>query len=155
MIQIGGDRAWKQFVKGDVVISFHWVNGEPAMCLCPKRQSSMYRGAYIICLSAAWKYAKNDGYPTPELIPKCIEAARVMGMDTTKDTVRRIADAILDCLPELVKMPPEPTKKQMRTDRPIGEMTLRNHGKIVHQGEVYAPTREELVQRDKLHSYGD
>jgi len=155
MIQIGGDKAWRQFVKGDIVISFHWVNGEPAMCLWPKRQSSLHRSAYIICLSAAYKYAKPNGYPTPELIPMCIAAARAMGMDSGKDTVRRIADAILDCLPELVKMPPEEMVAPKRTDRPIGEMSLYNHGTLVHQAEVHAPTPEELAQRAKRYNYGD
>jgi hypothetical protein len=86
VIQLGGDKAWRIRVFGDVVVAFHWVNGEPAMCLYPKRPR-MYgnRGAFIVCLSAAHKYAHANGYAIPEyMIPKALEAARVMGMDETR-----------------------------------------------------------------------
>lgn len=147
MIQLGGDRAWKQFVKGDIVVSFHWVNGEPAMCLWPKVKRTLHAGAFIICLSAAHKYAKSNGDPIPDyLIPQAMEAARVMGMDLTRFTVRRIADAIFEHIPDLVRMPPEPTLKQQRLDRPVGEMVLTAGGKVIHEGEVHAPTREEFMK---------
>jgi hypothetical protein len=113
-------------VFGDIVVAFHWVNGEPAMCLYPKRARALgARGAAIICLSAIHKYAKSNGDPIPEyLIPKAIEAARVMGMDETRPTVKRIADAILESVEDLVKMPPEPDSLHGPQGRQIGEMSL-------------------------------
>lgn len=154
MIHLGGKGAWKQRVFGDVVVAFHWVNEEPAMCLYPKFPRMLgNRGAFIVCLSVAHRYAKSNGDPIAEyLIPKAIEAARVMGMDETRATVKRIADAILECIPDLVKMPPEPARLAEPQGRVIGSMALIANGKTIHEEEVRAVTAEEIV---KKHSYGD
>lgn len=153
-IMLGGERAWKQRVMKDVVLSYHWVNGEPALCLWPMRPRVVgSRGSFIICLSAAHKYAHSNGDPDLHyLIPQAIRAARVMGMDEGRFTVRNIADAILEGIPDLVRMPPEPTLKQMRVERPVGEITIVADGKKVHEAEVSAPTPEEML---KVNDDGD
>jgi hypothetical protein len=154
MIQLGGDKAWRIRKFGDIVVAFHWVNGEPAMCLYPKIPRTLgNRGAAIICLSAIHKYVKSNGDPEPSyLIPKAIEAARVMGMDETKFTVKRIADAILECVEDLVKMPPEPDSLQGPQGKQVGEMSLMVNGHVIHEEAVNAVTVEELQRK---HSYGD
>lgn len=155
-IHLGGKDAHKIRVIGDIVVAFHWVNGEPAMCLYPKIPRALgNRGAAIICLSAIHQYVKPNGHPIPEyLIPRALHYARVMGMDETRATVKRIADAILESVEDLVKMPPEPEHlSKPQQGRVMGEMTLVANGKRIAEQEVRAVTVEELAR--KPHGYGD
>lgn len=130
---VGGPDAWKVRTSGDIVIAFHWVNGEPAMVLWPVRKP-LGCVPYCIGLSHAYKYAKNTGYPTPYCVTQAVAAAQVMGMDTGRETVKRIVEIILDNLEDLVRMPPEPEKKDKTA--PLGTATLYSEGTKVSEGEI-------------------
>jgi hypothetical protein len=114
-VMLGGPKARQVRVVGDVVISYQYVNNEPAMCIFPKRKRAIRQGAYIICLSTAWKYADPD-----YLVRASIVALKYMAMDTEPSTVNRLCNIILDNLEDLVKMKPEPEDEQTV----IGEGTL-------------------------------
>jgi hypothetical protein len=131
-ITVGGDKAWKTRRAGDIFISYQWVNEEPAMLLYPARPGPG-AGVYAIALSSAWRYADSDtGMPTHYLIQQADVAAEVMGMLATTSTLRAIADAIVDGLPDLVEMPPEPAAFN---PLPKGEMKLNLGGQtIAHVG---------------------
>lgn len=101
-VELGGRTARFLRQKGDICASFQYVNDESAMCLFPAIKRS-HSGSFIICESAAHKYT-NDYY----LIQQAMKAAEVMGMDTTRQTVVRIADCILVWLDDLLMMPPKP-----------------------------------------------
>lgn len=47
-VLLGGEKAWKQRVSGDIVVSYQWVNGEPAMILFPKVKRLGLSGAYAL-----------------------------------------------------------------------------------------------------------
>lgn len=134
MVMLGGKNARFQRVKGDIVVSYQYVNDEPAMVLFPKGRSGHGIGAFIICLSAAHKYANNDGYPTPYLIEQAAHAAEQMGMGAHYYTIHRVADVILDGLEDLVRMKPEPdgVKEKPAT----GEIVIQQGGRTVMEGEV-------------------
>lgn len=133
----GGTNAWKVQQVGDIVRAYHWVNDEPAMVLYPARQRSAESGAYIICLSSAFKY-DNLKY----LIQQAAIAARVIGMDETKQTIHRIGTAIHDGLLDLIKMPPEPKwSKDLGKGEVIAELEVRKDGKTVIEREVHAGER--------------
>lgn len=136
-IIVGGPHAWKVERAGDLVRAFHWVNGEPALVLFPARKRHG-AGAFIVCMSAAHRYAKSNGYPTKYSIEQAYRAAALMAMDTAKQTIHGIVTAILDGIPDLIRMPPEPPapKKKLAA---IGEMTFKEGGKTIVSQEVEEP----------------
>lgn len=102
-VMFGGPKARGTRVHGDIVVSYQYANGEPALVLWPKRPTAR-SGAFCICLSSAFKYAE-DAY----LVEQAAKACEVLQLFPTKQTVFQIASAIQDNLDELVKMKPEPT----------------------------------------------
>jgi hypothetical protein len=139
---LGGDTAWKVRVKGDIVCAFHWVQGEPAMCLYP-RDKRLGAAAFVIKLSVAHQYARSNGYPTKYLMEACGKAAVVMGMEAQGFTMHRIADVILDGLPDLVEMPPEPAFPKKKGQR-AGEITLKLGDKEIATNEIELPSSIEI-----------
>lgn len=128
-----GVNAWKTRTQGDIVIAYHWVNGEPAMMLWPLRKP-LGCVPYCIGLSHAYKYAKNTGYPTPYCIKQAMVAAGVMGMDQGKENCKHIVEVILDGLEDLLKMPPERPREDKSP--PLGVATLYSQGNKVSEGEI-------------------
>lgn len=130
---LGGPTALAIRRKGDLMISFQHVNGEEAMILYPARPR-MGAGGYCICLSAAWKYADEKG-----LALGAIRAAEVMGFGRyDRSALFRIKDAILENLPDLVNMKPEP-KELAEEGAKFGEMDLVMDGKVLTTQEVVLP----------------
>lgn len=84
-----------------IVIKYQWVQGEPAMVLIRKRHSN--NAAFAICLSAAYQYAEVN-----YLMVQAVKAAEVLGMHGERYAARHIADIIIEGLPDLVRMKPEP-----------------------------------------------
>lgn len=128
---IGGPKARGVRRHGDIVVGYQYVNDEPALVLWPARPGNR-AGAYVICLSSAWKYVE-DGY----LIAQAFKACEVMGIFPTKQQVHRIATAIEDNLDELVRMKP------MQADAPVavgeGKLILPNGNTI-----DFEMTRDQL-----------
>lgn len=146
-VQIGGPKAWKVRQHGDIGVSFQWVNEEPAMILFPARRSLPGSGAYVICLSAAFKYADSKtGAPTPFLVQASAMAVKQLGfMETDSFAARKIAEVIVDSLPDLVDMPPEPQQFNQAQQQAIGEMSIKVDGKTIAEREVTALDAEELA----------
>lgn len=117
------------------------------MILFPARRSLSGAGAYVICLSVAWKYADStSGEPTPYLVRAAVQGARQLGFSPT-DTfaARKIAEVIVDNLPDLIDMPPEPQQFNQEQQQAIGEMVIKIDGETIHEREVAAPTESELA----------
>lgn len=149
-IILGGPKAYKVFARGDIVVALHWVNKEPAMCIFP-RQKRLGGAGFILPIDMAHRYARSDGYPTVEAVARCVKAAQVMGMDTTKDTVNNILTAILDLMPELIGMPPQPRELEANQGRPLGEVSLFADGKKVLDGELTEGPPQSLYVPEALH----
>jgi hypothetical protein len=110
-VELGGERAWLQRVKGDICITYQWLNtgkSEPSACmvLFPIR-AKMDGGAYAIPQENAYEYATAEGKATPYLMVAAFNAAQSMGFFPDKSTVHRVVDAIIDGLSDLVRMPSE------------------------------------------------
>jgi hypothetical protein len=134
---IGGKNAWKQRVLGDIVVSLQWVNGEPAMILWPKVKRSNHAGAFVICLSAIHQYVHSNGYPNADyLIPKAEEACQVMALDVSTYSIRHVADAILESVEDLVRMPPERPKQWDVEFKPEGEGKIMVGGQTIWEGTL-------------------
>ena len=145
-VLIGGERAWRKRRLGDLWVAYQWVNGEQAIILFPTTRPAYRAGAFVICLSAAHRYAGADGHPNlGYAIPQAYDAARVMGLSLERCTVRKIIDAIVEGLPDLVEMPPEPI--WAKDDKPmpvVGELSVRQGGRVVIETEVRAPSVGEV-----------
>lgn len=113
-VMLGGPKARGQRILRGIVVSYQYVNGEPALVLFPLRKFPGV-GAMIVCLSAAWQYM-DDNY----LAQSARKGAETMGLGTTKAAIYNVATVINECLEDLVKMKPEPEEhKQV-----IGEGSL-------------------------------
>lgn len=134
---IGGPRAWKKRTQKGIFVSFEWVNGEPAMILFPANPGPS-AGAYIICLSSAYRYAGRDGYPTPESAELYFGIADRLGMFMSKQLLNDVKDVVLDNLPDLVAMPAEPDWESDRFKRGdvLGETRLMIDGTTVAEGTI-------------------
>lgn len=147
-VVVGGKNAWRQKRKGDIFVAFHWINGEPAMVLFPARPNTLGAGAFVVCMSAAHKYATPAGYPTKYCIEQSAKAVALMGMYSDRFTIHRIADAILEGIEDLLDMPPEPVvfrKEDDQRGRVIGDMSFSVDGKRVAEREVRELTAPEMT----------
>lgn len=131
---LGGGNAYRQHVVGDVVVSLQWVEGEPALVLFPRQRRTLNPGAYIICLSSAWQY-DDVSY----LVRQAAIAARVMGMDESRQTIHRIGTAIHDHLLDLITMPPEPQwHKDAGKGPAVAEIEVRANGRTIREHAIDA-----------------
>lgn len=118
--------------KSDFTVFFSYVGiqqgdgsvvDEPCMCL--GRHHLGRKVAWVIPLSVASRYADDKtGAPTPYLISAAASIAEMFGMGVNRWDVKKIADAIVDHLPDLVRMPPAPWK----TTSEIVENAVEHHG---------------------------
>ena len=110
MISLGGERAWLQRTKGDLCISYEWLDTgkqdpEACMCLFPTVMK-LDAGAYAIPQGSAHEYATRNGGPTQHLMTAALKALVTLGyLHPDKAAWFRIVDAILEGLPDLIRMP--------------------------------------------------
>lgn len=95
----------------------HLPGGEPCLCLgnatardnvagllLPNSVKSK-RSAFVIPLKMAYLYAESkSGEPSHYLMQRSFLIAKHLGLDSEKSTIRRIVEAILDGIPDLVSM---------------------------------------------------
>jgi hypothetical protein len=110
-VEFGGARAWRVYSKGDIVVSYQWIDtgdesGEPQPCMClyPANRR-MEVGAMALPADNAYLYATNKGYATPHLVGAAFKGAIAMGFEPTKAVVGRIITLVLDGLEDLIRMP--------------------------------------------------
>lgn len=140
-VTFGGGTAWKVQRVGDVVRSFQWigtdVGSEPAMILYPAIARDSNAGAYVIGLSAAFKY-DDMRY----LVQQSAIAAKVMGLKGSRGEIHHIATVIHDGLLDLVLCPPEPVwHRDMDKGECVGELEIKKDGKVVIEREVFSGER--------------
>jgi len=131
---MAGKPSSKQY--GEFVLGFSWVGErkgeeEPSMWL---GRRSMGRGrAWIIPLSAAHEYADSQtGEPTRALVQRSYEIAAHLDLQPTRGTLFRIASAIVDNLPDLIRMPEAP----LPTAKDLERMAERDGIKVTVNNEV-------------------
>ena len=125
-------KAHKAFVIGDVLAILTWVNDERALVMMPAHRA---QGApwFIVCESAAYKY-DDPRY----LARQAAKAASVMGMDESTSTWVRVADIIMNYLPDLIRMPAAPEPEKMLGS--VGAMHLKADGEIIRSEELILDT---------------
>jgi hypothetical protein len=132
MVMLGGF-VYEQHTTGDIISEYKWVNGEPVMLLY-KRILGNNTQAYMIELKDAHEFAMSNGHASKALLQTyCQDAAKALRAENDKATVFRLIDIILNGLPILIGMPPEP-KEQEIANRPTSgndEMELKINGKTI------------------------
>lgn len=127
-VQLDPRKAHAAHIIGDILAILTWVNDERALVLMPahRAQGSPW---FIVCESAAYKY-DNTRY----LAQQAAKAAAVLGMDEVLSTWRRVADIILNYLPDLIRMPAAPEPEKL--SGAFGSMILKEDGKTIHQEDM-------------------
>jgi hypothetical protein len=148
-VELGGERAWRQRVVGDIVVSYQWLDlkswgdpgaedePEPCMCLFPAHRR-LETGAYTIPQRNAWAYADSKtGKPTGALFTTAHRAAMTLGFDQNdKAAFFRILDIIVDGIPDLIDMPgTQPSALEIKKPVMGIEISASAAGKQLH-GEV-------------------
>lgn len=137
MVELGGERSWLQRTKGDIVVSFQWLDiggeaPEACMCLFPALRH-MDTAAYVIPQRNAFAYATRDGGATPDHVGVAFKAAIHMGFFPDKSTVHRIMDIVLDNIPDLVRMPSEQPNDLAMKRALLGiEASAKLNGRHIH-----------------------
>jgi hypothetical protein len=138
IVELGGERAWLQRTKGDIVCSFQWLDiGEkdpsPCMVLFPAHRR-MDAAAYVVPQRNAYLYAMADGSPNPDLLGCAFKAAQHMGFHPDKSTIERIMDIVLDGLSDLVRMPSDqPADLAIKRQYQGIEATAKINGRVVSE----------------------
>lgn len=95
---------------GEFDILFQYVDEEPALVIRAHRFLNIRRRAYVIMQESAWKYVDDAFSPHSGHSQYMIHASKViqemLGLSDNVDTRFRIAEAILDCLEDLINMKP-------------------------------------------------
>lgn len=103
---------------GDFDILFQYVNEEPAMVIRAHRFLHSRLRAWVVMQEAAWKYVDNVENPasghSAYMVHASAKISEMLGLSTDLQTRFRIAEAIQDCLEELINMKP------MKIDQPSG-----------------------------------
>ena len=145
MVELGGERAWRQRVIGDVVCSYQWLDlraagdesaedgPEPCMVLFPAYRR-MEAGAYTIPMRNAYAYVDTKGNPTPQLLKTCALAAETLGFDMNdRASITRMIDIICEGIPDLIDMPSEqPSALEVQKYQMGIEVTARACGRELH-----------------------
>ncbi len=121
---------------GDITALYTWINDERSLVLIPTFRKS---GWYVVCDSSAFKY-DDDAY----LMRQALIACDVMGFGDSPGTAFRIAKIIVEGLPDLVLMPPQPNdmvEAAVRELRKLGEMRcVDGDGNVIGHENVMAPS---------------
>lgn len=128
-VQLDPRKAHQAHVIGDILAILTWVNDERALVLMPahRAQGSPW---FIVCESAAYKY-DDPRY----LARQAAKAAEVLGMDETTSTWIRVADIIMNYLPDLIRMPSAPPPEKIAGST-FGELKLKADGQLLHSEDM-------------------
>lgn len=95
---------------GDFDILFQYVNEEPALVVRAHRFLAVRKRAYVITLESAWKYVDDVESPhsghSKYMVHASAQIEAMLGLGDDIATRYRIAEAIMDCLEDLVAMKP-------------------------------------------------
>ena len=128
-VQLDPRKAHQAHIIGDILAILTWVNDERALVLMPahRAQGSPW---FIVCESALYKY-DDPRY----LARQAAKAAEVLGMDETTSTWIRVADIIMNYLPDLIRMPSAPPPEKIAGST-FGELKLTADGQLLHAEDM-------------------
>jgi hypothetical protein len=133
----------------DFLIFFEWFDnttdtlgeGEPTMFITRANRFALSGNRSAVAIPMAQGYLHADsktGGPTPHLLMFCVGGCKELGLEPSRMNIRHLADAIVDNLPDLLRMPPAPSKDKFksRSNVPIGEAKVMLDGEVIRETEV-------------------
>lgn len=114
---------------GDIQILYQYVDEEPALVIRANRFLSVRKRAYVITQESAWKYVDDVESPHSGhsfyMVHACAMIEEMLGLGNSLDTRFRIAEAIMDCLEDLINMKPMKIERTPAADV-VGVMRVGN-----------------------------
>ena len=148
-VELGGERAYKTFNKGDMVASLQWLDLQaqdpdfpedgPIPCLCLYHAfRRMDTGAHIIPQRYAYLYGATEGKPTQAFFNGVANACETLGFDRNdKAAQHRMMDMVLGAMPDLIAMPStQPNVLEVRRASQGIEASVTINGRTAHQESV-------------------
>jgi hypothetical protein len=148
-IRLGGETCWLKRKTGDLLVFFEWWDnerdvlgqGEPTMFIgrAARVALSGNRGAAVLPMQQAHYHVDSKtGGPTRHAIEFAKGACDQLGLEPSRMNVFKIASAIADNIPDLLRMPPEPSpdKFASRKAKPIGEVKVVLGGETIVEDEI-------------------
>lgn len=134
---------------GDFEILFQYVDEEPALVVRAHRFLSVRRRAWVIMMESAWKYVDDVAHPgsghSEYMVYASAQIAEMLSLGSDVQTRFRIAEAIQDCLEDLINM--KPMKVQARPS--AGDISGLIHLDEDTQIEVDASLEADTVNSTK------
>lgn len=138
MVMLGGFVFDQKEGSNGIISEWKWVDGEPVM-LIYKRTLGNNSPAFMIELNDAHKFAMSNGHATKQLIQEYSRnAAEALGEVNDRSLAFSIIDAIMDGIPTLLHMPPEPSEHEKANRMSSGEdeLSIKVDGKTVMEVQV-------------------
>ena len=114
---------------GDFEILFQYVDEEPALLIRAHRFLSVRKRAWVITLESAWKYVDDVESPhsghSQYMVHASAKIEEMLGLGDNVSTRFRIAEAIMDCIEDLLAMKPMKVERE-RSAEIGGTVTIGN-----------------------------
>lgn len=145
LVELGGERAWRQYTKGDMVCSLQWLDLQsqdeafpeagPIACMVLYHAfRRLETGAHVIPQRYAYLYGASEGKPTFHFFRAVCDACETLGFDRNdKAAQHRMMDLVIGAMPDLILMPSEqPGALEVQRHRLGIEVTVKAAGKTLH-----------------------
>lgn len=123
--------------KGDLSITFEWGNKEGSERRQPmlRLRNAFLKRSWLIFMDDAWAYDDRGPGADQRVALKCVEiAAHLYGFPTKMDA-HRVRDAILEWMPDLLRMPPHPMMTSLEFQQKLEAHGVRLKLKHADGGE--------------------
>ena len=101
---------------GDFEILFQYVDEEPALVIRAHRFLAIRKRAWVITLESAWKYVDDVESPhsghSQYMVYASAKIEEMLSLGDAIGTRYRIAEAIMDCIEDLIAMKPMKVEKE-------------------------------------------
>ena len=139
---LGGEACWKKHTSRGFGVFFEWFEGEPTVFFTRANRFALSgnRESAAIALPKAHEYAHSKtGAPTPRAMIFAAQACERLGLEPSRGNVYAMLETIMDALPELLKMPPEPSHHALtgKNEKPVGEASIIVDGQTVLESEIH------------------
>lgn len=145
MVELGGERSWRAFTKGDIVCSLQWLDLQaqdpnfpesgpiPCMVLYHAHRRAL-TGAHVIAQRFAYLYGAREGKPTPNFFRMVCDACETLGFDRNDKAAQfRLMDLVVEALPDLILMPGEqPSALEVKRHVMGIEVNVRAGGRTLY-----------------------
>lgn len=142
-VLIGGEKAYLKRSINGFIISYQWLNEEPAMFIArDDRFAAGNRPAVVVKMEDSYRYTDNKNNPTKDLFLYAYESANHLGFVgdyAVKEAAKKIITLILDGIQDLIEMPPEPTGMTKKQEQQIGEAKIMVDGQTIFHDELTVP----------------